>query len=85
MSRERTIQQVKALSGEEDVEVVEVMPARVRYDGGDLTPRRMIRVGRRFLVETEEHPGEWWIGEMNDGTVALRGSYGSLDEAASHH
>lgn len=85
MSRERTIRQVKALSGEDDVEIVDVMPARVSCDGADLTPRRVIRIGARFLVEAVEHPGEWWMGELRDGELMVWGSYGSLEEAAAQH
>lgn len=85
MSREPTIQRVKALSGEDDVEVLDVLPARVSFNGADLTPRRVIRIGARFLVEATEHPGQWWMGEPRDGELVVWGSYGSLEEAAAQH
>ena len=85
MNRRRTVERVKELSGEDDVEVLDVMPARVRYEGRDLTPRRVIRIGARFLVEAAEHPGEWWMGELRDGELTVWGSYGSLEAAAAQH
>ncbi|HSR40732.1 MAG TPA: hypothetical protein VLL48_01135, partial [Longimicrobiales bacterium] len=78
-------EKVRALSGEDDVEVLDAVPARVSYDGADLTPRRVIRIGSRFLVEATEHPGEWWMGELRDGELVVWGSYGSLEEAAAQH
>lgn len=33
-----------------------------------------------------EHPGEWWMGELEvDGVLRVWGSYGSLEEAVRHH
>ncbi len=85
MNRRQALRLVRAVSGEDDAEFVDVLPPVARYDDQVLSPSRMIRIGQRFLVEMREVPGEWWMGEMHDGQLFVWGSYGSLDEAAAAH
>lgn len=85
MDREQVVRLIRSVAGEDDVGFVDAIPPVAHYDDQTLTPARMIRIGQRFLVEMREFPGEWWIGEMNDGELFVWGSYGSLDEAASQH
>ena len=64
---------VREASGEQDVEVLQVLPVEVRYREEVLHPLRVIRRGRRYLIETVEFPGEWWIGELSDDTLFVWG------------
>jgi hypothetical protein len=79
------IRLVQELSGEQDVELLQIPPAEIRYDKQVLHPLRVIRRGTRYLVEVVEYPGEWWMGELEGDTLVVWGSYGSLDEAAAQH
>jgi len=72
---------VRAASGEQDVEILEVPPP-ARYRETLFKPVKVIRRGQRYLVEVAEFPGEWWMGELVGATVVLWGSYGTLEEAA---
>ena len=85
MNRDQLINLVRTVSGEDDVELVDALPPMAHYDDRILTPARMIRIGQRLLVEMREYPGEWWMGEMQDGRLVVWGSYGALDEAAAQH
>lgn len=85
MNGNHLISLVRAVSGEDEVELVDVLPPVAHHDGRALTPVRMIRIGRRFLVEMREHPGEWWMGEMHHGRLVVWGSYLPLAEAAAQH
>ena len=76
---------VREASGEQDVEVLEILPVEVRYGEKVLHPQRAIRRGQRYLVEMVEFPGEWWMGEFKGDTLFVWGSYGSLEEAAGQH
>ena len=76
---------VREVSGEEDVEFVQILPAKVRYKDQALHPLRIVRRGERYFVEAVEYPGEWWMGEMEEGCLVVWGSYGALSEAAGQH
>jgi hypothetical protein len=74
---------VKEISGEHDVAFVQIPHAEVKHDEEILHARRVLRLGRRYLVEVVEYPGEWWMGELSGDTLLVWGSYGSLDQAAA--
>lgn len=77
---------VREIAGTEDVERLDVPPATAVYDDRTLHPDSVIRVGPRLFAEMREHPGEWWMGELDaDGVLRVWGSYGSLEEAVRHH
>lgn len=85
MNSSELIRLVQELSGERDVELLQIPPAEIKYDQQVLHPLRVIRRGSRYLVEVVEYPGEWWMGEFVGGTLYVWGSYGSLDQAAAQH
>ena len=82
MNAAEMVRLVQEASGEQDVEVLQLLPAEIRYQDQTLHPLRIVRKGRQYLVETVEFPGEWWMGELDGGTLVVWGSYGSLAEAA---
>lgn len=85
MNTREMIRLVQEQSGEQDVELLRIPPAEIRYDEEVLHPLRVIRRGSRYLIEAVEYPGEWWMGEVRGDTIFVWGSYGSLDEIAAQH
>lgn len=82
MNAAEMVRLVQEASGEEDVEVVQLLPAKIRYQDQTLHPLRVVRKGRRYLVEVVEFPGEWWMGEFDGDTLVVWGSFDTLAEAA---
>lgn len=82
----RTLALVREIVGTTDVERLDVVPAIAVHDEEQLRPIDAVRVGNRYFVPTREHPGEWWMGELDDhGTLRVWGVYGtSLEEAVRH-
>jgi hypothetical protein len=47
-----------------------------------LRPRTVLSISGRYLVEAEDDPDEFWMGQLgNDGVIRCWGLYGSLPQA----
>ena len=44
-------------------------------------PRRMLSVGGLVLIEDDDQPGTWWMGQDREGIVETWSNYGALPEA----
>ena len=44
-------------------------------------PNRMIHVGGLYLCEEKDEPGQWYMGQLTNGTYDFWGCYGNLQDA----
>ena len=78
--------QSRTLSGIDDAELIAAADCHVSYEGAPLAPRRVLRLGVRYFIETSGEPGLWWMGERDaGGQIHVWGQYGSYDEAFPQH
>ena len=90
MSEEWDIARIRSESGDERAQFVDgqVQAAiYVRQEEGrpvyePLHVKRALAVGGLFLIEAEDEPDDWYMGQMaKDGSIQCWGRYGTLRDA----
>ena len=90
MAQDWDIARIRSESGDENANFLDG-PVRaaiyIRQDEGrpvyePLRVKRALAVGGLVLIETEDKPDDWYMGQKaEDGTIQCWGSYGTLPDA----
>jgi hypothetical protein len=75
------IVRIRSESGDQNAHFVDGQMRAAIFDK-PLRVKRALDVGGHFLIETEDEPDNWYMGEMaKDGTIECWGQYGTLANA----
>jgi hypothetical protein len=79
------LRRARILSNGGSVELLDTRDLAVRYIDEPIRPLTAVRIDGRVFVESEDDPGQWWMGAFEDAVVRVWGRYGSHERAFAEH